>query len=305
MNTSTADAAWDRKHLLDLTDLTSADVRSLLDLAVDLKGTPRPGLLAGRALAMVFEKPSLRTRVSFERAMHRLGGVALNLRPDEIGLGSREEPRDVARVLGGMVDGIMCRLFDHATLIEVAGHAPVPVVNGLTDRSHPCQALADALTIVERFGRTDGLTVAYVGDGNNVARSLAVACARLGMAFRSATPPGHELPTGDLPGVPIEATTDPRIAADGADVLYTDTWTSMGQEAEKQARLRAFGGFTVDDALLDRAADGAIVLHCLPAYRGLEISDAVMESPRCLAFPQAHNRLHAQAAVLARLLGGA
>ena len=248
---------------------------------------------------MLFEKPSLRTRVSFETAMLRLGGHALNLRPDEVGLGTREPPRDVARVLGGMVDGIMARLFAHGTLTELAEHSPVPVINGLTDHSHPCQALADALTLIERFGDLSGITVAYVGDGNNVARSLAVVCDKLQASFRCCTPAGYELDAGRTP---VEAFTDPVAAVKDVQVVYTDTWTSMGQEAEKAKRIADFAGFEVNDALLQHAAADAVVLHCLPAYRGSEISDAVMESDRCLAFPQAHNRLHAQVAVLATLL---
>ncbi|MEM6313084.1 MAG: ornithine carbamoyltransferase [Planctomycetota bacterium] len=288
------------EHFLDINDHDPAWLAAVLERGTALKAKNEPELLRGKTLAMVFEKPSLRTRVSFETGMLQLGGHALNIRPDEVGLGKREPAKDVARVLSGMVDGVMARLFDHATLRELADFATVPVINGLTDYNHPCQALADVMTIQEHFGKLDGLTVAWVGDGNNVARSMASACHALGMRFVCATPPGYELPTGD---VGFTSTHDPVEAVREADVVYTDTWISMGQEAEKAERVREFGAFCVDEALLDKAPKHAVVLHCLPAYRGLEISDTVMESDRCLAFPQAHNRLHAQKGVLATLLG--
>ncbi|MEM8874367.1 MAG: ornithine carbamoyltransferase [Planctomycetota bacterium] len=286
-------------HFLDINHHEPDWLHAVLDRAVALKARNEPDLLHGKTLAMVFEKPSLRTRVSFETGMLQLGGHALNIRPDEIGLGKREPARDVARVLTGMVDGIMARLFAHDTLKELAQYSTVPVINGLTDYNHPCQALADLLTVREHFGKLDGLTLAYIGDGNNVARSLANACHAFGMRFICATPPGYELATE---AVGFMSTHDPVEAVREADVIYTDTWVSMGQEAEKAQRVSEFGDFCVDAALLDKAPAAAIVLHCLPAYRGLEISDDVMESERCLAFAQAHNRLHAQKGVLATLL---
>jgi ornithine carbamoyltransferase len=284
-------------HFLDLNDFSGEWITSLLDRAVALKAANEPELLRGKVLAMLFEKPSLRTRVSFETAMLQLGGHALNLRPDEVGLGKREPAGDVARVLSGMCDAIMARTFAHATLLELAAASDVPVVNGLTDHNHPCQALADLLTMREVFGDLPGLRLAYIGDGNNVARSLAVACHKVGVGFACCTPPGYE-----LAGVDHDAFTDPKLAVAGADVIYTDTWTSMGQEAEKAQRIKDFAGFIVDNVLLAAAPQHAIVLHCLPAYRDVEISASVIDGDRSKVFQQAHNRLHAQKAVLATLL---
>ena len=283
-------------HFLDIEDHSADWLRGVLDRAAALKARNEPELLRGKALAMLFEKPSLRTRVSFEAAMFQLGGHALNLRPDEVGLGTREPAADVARVLGGMVDAVMARLFSHDTLRDLAAASPVPVVNGLTDFNHPCQALADVLTLTEHFGDLAGRKIAYLGDGNNVARSLAALCRKLGVGFVCCTPPGYEL-AGDH-----EQTADPAEAVRDADAIYTDTWTSMGQEAEKQQRIKDFAGYAVDAALLEKAPARAVVLHCLPAYRGVEIAADVIDGPRSLVFPQAHNRLHAQKGVLATLL---
>ena len=260
---------------------------------------------------MIFEKPSLRTRVSFETAMTQLGGHAINLQPAEIGLNTREPAADVARVLGGMVDAIMGRVFDHGVLRELAAASPVPVVNGLSDLAHPCQALADLLTLRDAFGRLDGLRVAYVGDANNVLRSLAVGCGLCGVEVVACAPDGYTLTQLEqdrlrtqVPGLKLSCHSDPREAVAGADAIYTDTWVSMGQEQEKARRIEAFVGYQVDGDLLDATgkADTAIVLHCLPAYRGLEISDAMMASPRSRVWAQAHNRLHAQKGLLAVLL---
>jgi ornithine carbamoyltransferase len=305
------------KHFTSISETSAEDFRHTLEVAHDLKaqlkttGRIEP-ILANQTLAMVFEKPSLRTRVSFAVAMTQLGGSGLLLRDEEIGLGKREPIQDIARVLSGMCDGIMARTFEHEKVTELAKWASVPVINGLTDFSHPCQAGADIMTLQEHFGMDlAGRTVAYVGDGNNVARSLSVACGKLGIRFIIAAPPSYELPADDVdrimsqvPEMDFETTHDPREAVKEADAVYTDTWVSMGQEAEKAKRVKDFHGFQIDELLLSQAPKHAVVLHCLPAYRGLEISDAVMESKRSLVFPQAENRLHFQKGLLAVLMGG-
>ena len=302
-------------HFISLADCSSDDLRHLLDVSGRLKkqhkstGRNDP-ILAGKTLAMIFEKPSLRTRVSFAVAMTHLGGEGLLLRNEEVGLDVREPGEDVARVLSGMCDGIMARTFEHEKILKLAKYATVPVINGLTDYSHPCQAMADVMTIEEHFGSLKGKTVAFIGDGNNVARSLATACGKFDMRFIVATPPGYQLDSAEVdrimtqvPEMDFETTDDPAEAVRDADVLYTDTWVSMGQEAEKQKRLHEFAGFCIDEALLAKAPKHAIVLHCLPAYRGLEISDAVMEGPQSKVFAEAENRLHFQKGLLAVLLG--
>ena len=303
------------KHFLNISDHSPEELRHLLDVAAKLKrkfkntGGNEP-ILAGQTLAMVFEKPSLRTRVSFAVAMTHLGGSALLLRQEEVGLGSREPAQDVARVLAGMCDGIMARVFEHQKLVDLAQWSSVPVINGLSDASHPCQAMADVMTIQEQFDDLEDLTVAYVGDGNNVARSLAVACGKLGLRFILASPPAYALREeeidrimGQVPEMDFEVTHDPRDAVRGADVIYTDTWISMGQEAEKQQRVQDFEGYQLDENLLRQAPKHAVVMHCLPAYRGLEISDAVIEGERSIVFKQAENRLHFQKGLLAVLMG--
>jgi ornithine carbamoyltransferase len=261
---------------------------------------------------MIFQKPSLRTRVSFEVGMLHLGGEALYLSPNEIGLGGRESVPDIARVLSGYVDGIMARVFAHDHILQLAQYSRVPVINGLSDYDHPCQALADIFTIWEHFGRIEGLKVAYVGDGNNVATSLAIMTTKLGGHFSIATPPDYELPGQVLDqarvlaletGVTVAATHDPAEAVAGADVVYTDVWTSMGQEKETENRLKVFPPYQINSALVARARPGAVVMHCLPAHRGEEITDEVADGPQSLLFPQAENRLHAQKGLLAILLG--
>lgn len=304
-------------HFISIADNTPEQLRHTLDVAARLKkelktiGRNEP-ILAGKVLAMIFEKPSLRTRVSFAVAMVHLGGVAMNLRQEEVGIGTREPAKDIARVLSGMCNGIMARTFEHEKMLELARWSSVPVINGLTDFSHPCQAMADLMTVEEHFGSLAGRTVAFIGDGNNVARSLAVACGRFNMRFVLASPPSYELPREDtdrlmsqVPNMDFVMTHDPLDAVREADVIYTDTWVSMGQEAEKAKRIKDFSGFQVNARLLKAAPAHAVVLHCLPAYRGLEISDDAIESPRSLVFPQAENRLHFQKGLLAVLLGGA
>jgi ornithine carbamoyltransferase len=314
------------RHFISIADTPVESLRHILDVGLALRGKREQGesttsVLRGKTLAVIFEKPSLRTRVSFEQAMYELGGQAIILNQNEIGLGKREPVPDVARVLGGMVHGIAARVFEHDKLIALAAHAGVPVINALSDYSHPCQALADAMTLIDEFcpharagrGAWDltGRTLAFIGDGNNVARSLAVICGKLSMNFVLASPPGYELDQtfvqrimSQQPGMNFEVTADPVEAVRHADCVYTDTWVSMGQEDEAARRKKAFAGFEVNEALMAQAPKHAVVLHCLPAYRGLEISDAVMEGPQSRVFPEAHNRLHAQKGLLAVLMGG-
>jgi len=300
--------------LISIHDLEKDEVQEILDLAVRVKKDPasEAGALSGRTLAMIFEKPSLRTRVSFESGMTQLGGHAIAIQGSEISLGKREAVGDVARTLSGMVNGIMARTFSHQLLIDLAEHASVPVINGLSDHLHPCQALADFMTVGERLGRIAGVKLAYVGDGNNVAHSLMYAGAKLGAHVSVATPSGYEPDAGVVKraqedaratGSRIETGHDVESAVRGAHVIYTDTWASMGQEAEHEARVAVFRPFQVNAALMARAEPGAIFMHCLPAHRGEEVTDEVIDSPASAVFPQAHNRLHAQKAVLLLLLG--
>jgi ornithine carbamoyltransferase len=287
----------------------------MLARAISLRARPEPALLAGRTLLCLFEKPSLRTRVSFEQAMRKLGGDAMSMTGAEFGLGGREAPADIARVVGGMVDAVMARVMLHDTLETFARVSQVPVINGLSDWAHPAQALADALTIIDEFSPGDpagvrGRTVAFVGDGNNVARSLGAICAKLGMAFRICSPEGYELDDAWLakvretcPGADLRRMEDPVQAVLHADVIYCDTFISMGQEAERAERLNAFGHFQVNEALVEQAPAHAIVMHCLPAHRGEEITDGVLDGPRSRVFPQAHNRLDAQMGMLAEIMG--
>jgi len=303
------------KHFLHIADFSAAELSHFLNLAAQLKQEYRRGgnaaLLKNKALGMIFQKPSLRTRVSFEMGMHHLGGHALNLLPSEIGLGQRESVADVARVLSSYVDILMARTFAHQHILDLARWSSVPVINGLTEYNHPCQALADALTIIEHKGTLKGLRVSFIGDGNNVATSLLHICTRLGAHFTIATPPGYALPARVLEigrefasasGGSVTVLEDPRLAAQAADVLYTDTWTSMGQETEAAVRRAAFAGFTLNAELLSLAQPDVIAMHCLPAHRGEEITDDVLDGPHSVAFPQAENRLHAQKAILVELL---
>lgn len=303
-----------KKDFLHIADFSPAELQSMLDLAVKLKkehfsGGNRP-LLKGKTLAMIFQKPSLRTRVSFDMAMRHLGGDALYLSPAEIGLGKRESIADVARVVSGYVEAIMARVFDHEHVVELAKWASVPVINGLSDYNHPCQAMADALTIQEEFGSLKGVNVAYVGDGNNVAVSLMHICAKLGANFTIANPEGYDMPTQAIDlaqsfaaesGSKLTFLRDPHEAVKGAQVIYTDTWTSMGQEEEAKKREAVFPPYQVNAQLVAEATPEVIVMHCLPAHRGQEITDEVADGPHSRLFPQAHNRLHAQKAVLAYL----
>lgn len=297
------------RHFLSIADLTAPELTHLLDAAAALKRDPIPAdaPLRGRALAMVFEKPSLRTRLSFEIAMAQLGGHATYLSPQEVGLGRRESVSDVARVVSRYVDLVVLRTFAHETTEEFAKHSRVPVINGLSELSHPCQGLADIFTIRERKGDLRKVTAAYVGDGNNVAHSLMLCAAKTGMTLRIATPAGFEpleryrdlaAAAATTSGAAITYGTDPRVAVDGADVVYTDVWTSMGQEQEHERRRRAFAGFQVNHELLAGAAPDAIVLHDLPAHRGEEITDEVMDGPQSAVFDQAENRMHVEKAVL-------
>ena len=301
------------RSLLSVSDLTPQDLDRVLTTAMGLKDGGQQEILAGKTLALVFEKPSLRTRVSFHVAMKHLGGDCIYLSPPEVGLGDRETPADVARVLSRYVDGIAARTFEQATVAELAQYASVPVINALSDGEHPCQALADFLTIREKKGRLGGLTVAFIGDGNNVANSLALGAGLMGMHLRLASPPGYEIPdavvrkAGHLAaesGGTVERGADPEEAVDGADVVYTDVWASMGQEREAAVRREDFSGFTVDGVLMSKAKSDAIFMHDLPAHRGEEVTDEVMDGPQSVVFDQAENRLHAQKALLALILGG-
>lgn len=305
------------KHFLSLADLSPQEIHHLLDLAIELKEEWRQGgnrpLLKGKTLGMIFQKPSLRTRVSFDMAMLHLGGHALYLSPNEIQLGVRESIPDVARVLSRYVDAIMARVFAHSDVVTLAEYSRVPVINGLSDYSHPCQGLADFLTIVEKKGRDlRGKTLAFVGDGNNVATSLLFGATKLGMDFAIATPPGYELPASVWElgqkfaaesGSRLLATHDPAEAVREADVIYTDVWASMGQEAEAAQRAQVFPPYQVNAALVAKAKPDVIVMHCLPAHRGQEITDDVADGPHSLLWDQAENRMHAQKAILVELIG--
>ena len=293
-------ADWDRDELLQVLDL--ADELKKLQQARE----PHE-LLPGRTLGMIFQKPSTRTRVSFEVGIYQLGGAGLYLSASDLQLGRGETIKDTAVVLSRYLDAIMIRTFAQADVEELAAHASIPVINGLTDSAHPCQALADVMTIRERFGRLEGLKVVYLGDGNNVCASLMVACAKLGANFVAATPEGYR-PADEAVriaremGASVELMGDPRTAVEGADVLYTDVWTSMGQEDERERRLRDLQGYGIDAALVARAGPRAIVLHCLPAHYGEEITEDVLYGPQSAVWDQAENRLHAQKALMALVI---
>jgi len=301
------------RHLVSIADLSPREVQRIVDAALQMKNGGSLSILAGKTLALLFEKPSLRTRVSFDAAMQQLGGHALYLSPAEVELGRREPVADVARVLSRYVDVIAARTFRHETVEELARWADVPVINALSDGEHPCQALADLLTIYEKKGRWRGLVLSFVGDGNNVARSLMLGSALVGMDFRIAAPQSYRISTALVDkaeslaaasGATIACVESPQEAVRAADVVYTDVWTSMGQEEEQAERRRAFAGYQVNAELLALASPDAIVMHDLPAHRGEEIADEVIEGPQSVVFDQAENRLHAQKAVLALVLGG-
>jgi len=299
------------RNLLSVADLSAEDIWHLIEKAVSLKQRERKAYLKGKALALLFEKPSLRTRVSFEVAMWQLGGNTLYLSPDEVGLGKRERVSDVARTLSRYVDGIVARTFSHQTLELLARYAQVPVINGLSDQEHPCQALGDLLTIYEKKGKLKGLKLAFIGDGNNVARSLLLATSLMGVDFSIASPPAYNLQDTILrhaqefalqSGSRIFLTSDPRLAAENADIVYTDVWTSMGQETEAEARRLAFATYRVDTQLLSLAKKDALFMHPLPAHHGEEIAEGLLDHPQSVAFDQAENRLHIQKAILLKLL---
>ncbi len=303
------------KHFLSIADLSPDELHNLLDLAHSLKQERQNGgnapILKGKSLALVFQKPSLRTRVSFEMGMVHLGGYALYLSPNEIKMGGRESVADVARVLSGYVDGIMARVFDHDHILKLAEFGSVPIINGLSDYNHPAQALADFFTILEAKKRLEGLKMVYVGDSNNVTRSLLFTAMKVGMHFAVASPPDYRLSEADYAlakqfstaGASIEVYEDPGKAVVDADIIYTDVWTSMGQEAETAVRLKVFPPYQINQQLVNLAKPDCLVMHCLPAHRGEEITDEVADGPNSILFPQAENRMHAQKAILAELLG--
>ena len=301
------------EHFLTIADLTGQEVRDLIDRAAQMKKAQLSGRrelpLQGRSLALLFEKPSLRTRVSFEAAMAQLGGTNIFIQSREIGLGTRESVTDFARVISQYVDVLVARVFDHQLVVELAEHATIPIVNGLSDLAHPCQVLGDLLTIHELCGQIEGRKIAFVGDGNNVARSLATGSVMLGAKFLLAAPSGYEFQedflrrTQQLSGTgSIETTNDPNAAVDGADVVYTDVWASMGQESEREGRRSVFAGYQVNAELLRHAPATVKVMHCLPAHRGEEITDEVIDGPNSVVIQQAANRLHAQMGLLVGLL---
>jgi len=301
------------KDFLSISDMVDEDITSFMAGAVKLKAQGLPALCDGKILAILFEKPSLRTRVSFEVAMRQLGGGAIYISPAEVGLGDRESVPDVARVLSRYVDIITARTFSHTTVELLAEYSSRPVINALSDVEHPCQALADFLTIYEKKGKLAGLTLAFIGDGNNIAYSLLLAAALAGMNFHIASPVGYGIRDEMLriaesyaakSGSKILPTEEPGRAVSQADIVYTDVWTSMGQEAESEVRRRAFAGYRVDRELLSQAKADAIFMHDLPAHRGEEVTDDVIDGPQSVVFDQAENRMHAQKALLAKLLGG-
>ena len=301
-----------KKDLVSIADYTREDIEKIFTVALDqkrrLQKGPLPATHAGKTLADIFHKPSLRTRVSFEVAMHQLGGDSIYLTDQEIGIGSREAPQDVARALSRYVDGIMIRTFDQSVVDTLAKFSSIPVINGLTDLLHPCQILADLMTILEHRGNLDNLTVAFIGDGNNVARSWINAAAKLRFRFVLACPQGYGVEREFVDGATNGAAEayhevhDPAQAVEGADVLYTDVWASMDQEAEAAKRKSDFEGFQINAELLAKSPDDSVVLHCLPAHRGEEITDDVIESDRSLVFDEAENRLHVQRALLSLLI---
>lgn len=315
MSTTIPENLRSLRHFLSIAETSPDVLKGLIDFSIVRKEQFKRGELVpsfqGRILAMIFQKSSLRTRLGFEAAMAQLGGHAINLEDHQIGMTRRESPRDVARVLSSMADVIMARVYAHQSVVELAANSAVPVINGLSDWAHPCQALADLMTVQERFGKLQGLRLAFVGDANNVARSLLSACVKAGMSFGIASPDGYQMDHGLLEharsgaagtGLSVVSCTDPGEAVAEADVVYTDVWTSMGQESEQSEREKAFAGYQVNAELLRRAKPTAVVMHCLPAHRGSEITDEVMDGPQSVVFQQAENRLHTQRALLEVLL---
>ncbi len=302
-----------KEDLISIECMETKSILDLLDLTKKIKADKAgySDALKGKSLGLIFQKPSCRTRVSFEIGMIQLGGNALYLGPDEIDMGGRESVKDVACVLSRYLDGIVARTYNHDDIRELALYADVPVINGLSDLAHPCQALADIFTIKEKFGKFKGITVSYVGDGNNVLNSLMFAAAKVGLDIKIATPKGYEPDKklaavakkfADLSGSKIEISNDPKTAARDADVIYTDVWISMGQEKDTKKRLKAFKGFQINAGLMKLAEKDCLVMHCLPAHRGQEITDPVIDSGNSIVYDQAENRMHAQKAILLRLL---
>ena len=303
------------RDFLTVNDFTQAELQELLDFALLLKKDWQEGkpqlLLPGKTLGMIFQKASTRTRVSFEVGMVHLGGYALFLNASDLQIGRGESIRDTARVLSRYLDGLMIRTFAHADALELAEHADIPIINGLTDLLHPCQAMADLLTIWEHKGRLQGLKLAYVGDGNNVAHSLLLACSKMGMHVAVASPRNYQpqaeivtqaLENAKVHGSTVLVTTNPKAAVEDADIIYTDVWVSMGQEGEREKRLEIFKPYQVNADLVAEAAKDAVIMHCLPAHRGEEVTEDVLEGPQSVVFAQAENRLHMQKAILAKLL---
>ncbi|MDO9536035.1 MAG: ornithine carbamoyltransferase [Bacillota bacterium] len=303
------------RHFLSLQDFTASEIDALLDFAQELKGKLKKGIphpvLAGKTLGMIFQKPSTRTRVSFEVGIWQLGGYGLFLSSQDLQMGRGEPIKDTAAVLSRYLDGIMIRTFDHGEVEELAAHATIPVINGLTDLLHPCQALADLLTIKEKIGHLDGVNAAYLGDGNNVAHSLLLGCSRMGVNLSVGAPEGYQpleeivkkaRENASISGSKVTVTQDPREAVHEADVIYTDVWASMGQEEEKIARKKIFSPYQINSELVKLARPGALVMHCLPAYRGEEITEEVLKSEQSVVLDQAENRLHAQKSLMAMLM---
>ncbi len=306
------------KHFLEVADFTSQEIKDVLYHAGELKKLYLNGgndlCLDGRVMALIFEKPSSRTRISFETAMYQLGGDVIYLKREDIGaLGEREPVKDLTRVLNGMVDVVVVRTFAHENLLEMTRHATIPIINALSDSTHPCQAMADIMTINEEVGPLEGLKIAFIGDGNNVATSLGIACVKMGANYVMAGPQGYVDKAIRLDLIEDKAkkhncsfyiTHDPREAAANADVIYTDTWTSMGCESQKEKRIKDFTGYQVNKELVALAKPNCKIMHCLPAYRGFEITDEVIESPNSIVFQQAENRLHVQREIIKYLMTG-
>ncbi len=284
------------EDLISISDLSSAQIEEIFRLASELKKEPLGDDLRGKTVAMIFEKPSTRTRVSFETGVYQLGGHAVLLSDATVQLGKRETIADVARTLSRYVNGIVIRTFEHERVLELAKYSSVPVINALSDHSHPCQALADVFTLIEKKGNIKGLKLVFMGDGNNVARSLNALCKVAGMNFLLCCPKGYEMEN-------CEISHDPAAAVKDADVVYTDVWTSMGQEKETKKRLKDFAKYQVNAGLMERTGKETLVMHCLPAHRGEEITDDVIDGPDSIVFDQAENRLHAQKAVMSMLMG--